>query len=76
MKKKAESGKNFRNKSPDDGASLYHQGEHDAYNNLGCLGGKYRGHLKKCYMNGFKEGQLRRAFEKQRQQDESRKRTQ
>lgn len=67
MKKKCESGKNFQNKSPDDGVSVYHQGENDARGNLGCHAGRYGGHLKKCYMNGYKEGQLRRALEKQRQ---------
>jgi hypothetical protein len=66
MKKRAESGKNFQNKSLNNGVDLWHQGEHDAYHNLGCNGGRYRGHLKKCYMNGYKEGQTRRAFEKQR----------
>lgn len=66
MKKRAESGKNFQNKSPNNGVDLWHRGDYDAYHNLGCMGGRYRGHLKKCYMNGYKEGQTRRAFEKQR----------
>lgn len=76
MKKKRDSGKNFRNKSSDDGVTVYHRGENDAYYNLGCRGGKYAGHLKKCYMNGYREGQRRRALGKQRQQDESRNSTQ
>lgn len=74
MKKKRESGKNFLNKSPDDGVTVYHRGENDAYHNLGCRGGQYAGHLKKCYMNGYKEGQQRRSFEKQRAAQEANER--
>lgn len=63
MKKKRESGKNFQNyKADNDGVTVYHRGENDAYHNLGCRGGQYAGHLKKCYMNGYKEGQARGMF--------------
>lgn len=65
MKKKSESGKNFRNKSPNDGVTVYRLAERDAYLNLGWHGGRYTGHLRKCYTNGFSEGQRHRAAEKQ-----------
>ncbi|RTL07718.1 hypothetical protein EKK58_00830 [Candidatus Dependentiae bacterium] len=76
MKKKRESGKNFQNyKADNDGVTVYHRGENDAYHNLGCRGGQYAGHLKKCYMNGYKEGQARRSSEKQRAAQEANERT-
>jgi hypothetical protein len=64
MKKKRESGKTFNGKGATKGVDIYHEGEYDAYNNLGNHNGKYAGHLKKCYQSGYLEGQQRRAFEK------------
>ena len=42
------------------GVDVFHEGETDAEQNLGNHSGKYRGHLKKCYQNGYSEGQQRR----------------
>jgi hypothetical protein len=63
MKKKRESGKGMSNSA---GVDVYHRGESDSYNNSGNHSGEYAGHLKRCYQNGYMEGQRRRAFEKRR----------
>lgn len=54
MKKKAET-------KPGGGVDVYNEGRDDAEQNLRNRCGKYRGHLKKCYQNGYKEGQANRA---------------
>ena len=43
------------------GSQIYHIGYDDALNNYGNNSGNYRGHEKKCYQNGYKEGQLARS---------------
>jgi hypothetical protein len=64
MKKKCNAGKNFSGKGIDRGVDVYYEGENDAYNNLGNHSGKYTGHLKKCYRNGYLSGQRKRSCEK------------
>lgn len=54
MKKKADT-------IPGGGVDVYNEGRNDAIQNSGNHSGKYRGHLKKCYKNGYTEGQLNRA---------------
>lgn len=54
MKKKSDT-------KPGDGVYVYHEGRNDAEQNLGNHSGKYRGHLKKCYKNGYAEGQMNRS---------------
>lgn len=73
MKKKRDSGKNLQNKSSDAGVTVYQRGRNHAYYNMGCCGGHYVGHLKKCYMNGYKEGQAQRQAEKARAAQETNK---
>ncbi len=53
MKKKAET-------FSGGGVDVYNEGCDDARNCKGNHSGKYRGHLKKCYKNGYAEGQLER----------------
>ena len=55
MKKKADT-------NSGGGLDVYNEGRNDAEQNRGNHSGKYRGHLKKCYKNGFLEGQLNRKF--------------
>lgn len=40
--------------------STWRLGYNDGLNARLCKGDKYKGHLKKCYMSGFKEGQTSR----------------
>ncbi len=46
------------------GSQVYHIGYADALNNYGNQCSNYKGHDKKCYQNGYKEGQLSRAIQK------------
>lgn len=46
------------------GSQIYHIGYADALDNCGNNAGKYKGHEKKCYQNGYKEGQLFRSIQK------------
>lgn len=69
MKKRLVSGKwSFSGKAAGGqiGVDYWHVGHGDALENRGCRVGTLRlaGHLKKCYMNGYKEGQQQRARSK------------
>ncbi len=69
MKKRAQAGKwQFSGKAASGGVDYWHVGYGDADNNRGCRAGvlALRGHLKTCYMNGFKEGQQARASRKRK----------
>jgi len=48
------------------GSQVYQIGYADALNNDGNLCSNYKGHDKKCYQNGYKEGQLARAVQKKK----------
>ncbi len=48
------------------GSQIYHIGYADALNNAGNQSSNYKGHDKKCYQNGYKEGQLSRAIQKKK----------
>ena len=48
------------------GSQVYHIGYADALNNYGNQCSNYKGHDKKCYQNGYKEGQLARTVQKKK----------
>jgi len=48
------------------GSQVYHIGYVDALNNYGNQCSNYKGHDKKCYQNGYKEGQLARTVQKKK----------
>ena len=69
MKKISQSGKwafNGKAAGGQTGVDYWNTGNRDAINNAGCRVGELglAGHLKKCYMNGYKEGQSTRAARK------------
>jgi len=48
------------------GSQVYHIGYADALHNAGNQCSNYKGHDKKCYQNGYKEGQLARTVQKKK----------
>ena len=48
------------------GGQVYHIGYADALHNYGNQCSNYKGHDKKCYQNGYKEGQLARTVQKKK----------
>ena len=48
------------------GSQVYHIGYVDALHNYGNQCSNYKGHDKKCYQNGYKEGQLARTVQKKK----------